>query len=221
MQCQKALDLDPELAMAYQLLSEGQMATRHPELGLTTIRKGMSLAPRDERLMLTFASAQIANSKYDEVRGLLKFLASSENKSVASRATEMQASASRLRKSEAHWAEQGMKYSDPTDPKWKPKQEEASATKTEEKPAEEAKPDTRKTEYLKGTLVGVMCPDTRSATLTVVANRKTWKFAVPDRSTALLIGAEKFDCEWKNVHVSVNYRASGATQGDLVSLEVE
>ena len=221
MQCEKALDLDPELAMAYQLLSEGQMATRHPEKALTTIRKGMLLAPRDERLMLTFASAQIANSKYDEVRGLLKFLETSENKSVSSRATEMMASANRLRKSEAHWTEQGMKYSDPTNPKWKPKEEEATAPKTEEKPAEVTKPDTRKTEYLKGTLVSVMCPDTRSAMLTVVANRKTWKFAVPDRSTALLIGADKFDCDWKNVRVSVNYRASGAAQGDLVSLEVD
>jgi hypothetical protein len=45
--------------------------------------------------------------------------------------------------------------------------------------------------------------------------------SVPDRSKAVLIGADNFQCEWKDVPVSVNYRASGAQQGDIVSLEVD
>lgn len=221
MQCEKAIDLDPELAPAYQLLAEGLVATRHPDKALQTIRKGMALAPRDEHLMLTFASTEIANSSFDQARGLLKFLQTSDDRSVATRAKEMLASATRKKKSEQELAEQAQRYTDPTDPRWKPKEDSATAEKPETEGTAEAKPDTRKTEYLKGTLVGVQCPDERSAQLTVVANRKTWKFNVPDRSKVLLIGQDKFECSWKNVQVSVNYKASGAGTGDLVSLEVD
>jgi hypothetical protein len=36
----------------------------------------------------------------------------------------------------------------------------------------------------------------------------------------LLIGADAFSCEWNNRAVSVNYKARGMSDGDLVSLEV-
>jgi hypothetical protein len=35
-----------------------------------------------------------------------------------------------------------------------------------------------------------------------------------------LIGADQFSCDWKNVAVTVNYKAGGKTDGDLVSLEI-
>lgn len=224
LQSEKALDLDPEFASAYQLLAESQLASQHPEKALATIRKGMAIAPRNESLMLTFASIQIANSKYDEVRGLLKFLQASSDPAVSKRAGDMLTAATRLLKSEQKLVEQAQRYTDPTSPKWKPKEDTtgaAPASAEGEKAAEEAKPDTRKIEYVKGTLLSVQCPDERRATLSVSANKKTWKFDVTDRSKALLIGADKFECEWKNVPVSVNYRASGAQQGDVVSLEVD
>lgn len=224
MQMKRAIDLDPELAEAYQLLAEGELATRHPAKALDSIRTGMTLSPRDEDLMLTFASVQMANSKYDEARGMLRFLQASHDPQISKRAGEMLVSATHLSKSEQHWAEQGMKYTDPTAPQWRPtktEEEAAAEAAANDKPVNEAKPDMRKTEYVKGTLLSVQCPDEKNATLTVSAGKKRWTFKIADRSKALLIGVDNFQCSWKDVPVSINYRASGMNEGDLVSLEVD
>lgn len=90
-----------------------------------------------------------------------------------------------------------------------------------DQPREEPKPDTRKVEYLKGTLLSVECSGAKSATLKVSSTNKTWTFVVPDRSKAVLIGVDDFQCSWRDVPVSVNYRASGQQAGDLVSLEID
>ena len=37
----------------------------------------------------------------------------------------------------------------------------------------------------------------------------------------LVIGEDQFSCEWRNRKVAVNYKAGGAGDGDLVSLEVQ
>jgi hypothetical protein len=36
-----------------------------------------------------------------------------------------------------------------------------------------------------------------------------------------LIGADKFPCDWKNQSVAVNYRASGGSSGEVISLEIQ
>ena len=36
----------------------------------------------------------------------------------------------------------------------------------------------------------------------------------------VLIGADDFSCDWRDRRVSVNYKAAGPNNGDLVSLEV-
>jgi hypothetical protein len=35
------------------------------------------------------------------------------------------------------------------------------------------------------------------------------------------VGTEQFSCDWRNQHASINYKASGATQGDVVSVEID
>lgn len=224
LQSQKAVDLDPEMAYAYRMLAETELATGHPDRATGTIRKGMALSPRSDDMLLAFASVQTAAGKFDDARALLKFLQSSDDRVVAERAKELLARATRMRKADQNLAEQRARYTDPTDPRWLPKKGDGKSEGTPDSDAATspaAKPDTRKTEYLKGMLVGVRCPDDGSAELTVVANRRTWKFDVPNRSRTLLIGADNLECSWKNKSVSINYKASGAQKGDLVSLEVD
>jgi len=55
----------------------------------------------------------------------------------------------------------------------------------------------------------------------VSSAKKTWTFNVADRSKALLIGADNFECGWKDVPVSINFKSNGGQQGDVVSLEVD
>lgn len=225
MQVERCIELDPEFAAAYILLADAQVATNHADRGLQTIRKGIALSPRDESFLLTFASIQLASGKYDEARNLLTFLQAGTDSDIAKRAGEMLISAKRLTKSQQHWAEQGMTYTDPTDPRWKPKKPtagDAANLDQPETPKAPDKPDPRKIQYLKGTLVDVQCPESsNAATLNIFAARKKWAIQIPDRTRALLIGADSFQCSWKDVSVSVNYRASGPEKGDLVSLEID
>src|SRR5581483_4063567 len=98
----------------------------------------------------------------------------------------------------------------------------ATSTKQESTPGE-ALPhlDKRPIEFLKGRLAAVNCDSAGGATLNVTSGGKSWRMQVKDRGKLVLIGAEQFSCEWKNMPVNVNYRPSGSTGGDVVSLEVQ
>ena len=47
------------------------------------------------------------------------------------------------------------------------------------------------------------------------------KLHSPDHKKILMVGANKFDCKWKNRLVSINYRERSPLEGDLFSLEVK
>jgi hypothetical protein len=217
LQTDKAVTLDPEFADAFSLMAQAQLAMNRADLAAKNVNRAMALRPRDENLLLTFASVQIANNKFAEAKSLLSFLRGSDDKSVAQRATEMLATADTARKTERKWADKA--YVDPTADKWKPTKpvSDQPETTAEAKPDQ---PDTRKIEYLKGILTNVQCTDKR-ATLKVSSAKKTWTFNLADRTKAVLIGADNFECAWKDVPVSVNFKSSGAQQGDIVSLEVD
>ncbi|MGE5110847.1 MAG: tetratricopeptide repeat protein, partial [Acidobacteriaceae bacterium] len=221
LQTEKAVAIDSELSDAYSLMAQAQVAMQRADLAEKAMKQALALRPRDESTLLTFASIQIANSKFADAKALLNFLKTSGDQDVAQRATRLLANADKERKTESKWASKG--YVDPTEEKWKapaaadqPQGENAEGEETEAK----EKPDTRKVEYLKGTLMSVQCED-KSATLKVNSGKKTWTFNVADRSKALLIGADNFECGWHGVPVSINFRASGALSGDIISLEVD
>jgi hypothetical protein len=122
--------------------------------------------------------------------------------------------------------EKQMERSNPAayvDPRWRPKSGGGTITELEEAKAEqETKPDVRKIEFMKGRVLKIACLDDQAATLTLAAvSGRTWTLKTPNRDKLVLIGADKFSCEWTNVKVAVNYKAAGANQGDLVSLEVQ
>jgi hypothetical protein len=101
--------------------------------------------------------------------------------------------------------------------------QESSAADAE-KPAGETKseapPPTGPIQFLKGKLVSVDCSRQPGAVLSIVANGKTLHLHTPDYKSLTLIGADTFSCDWQNRQISVNYRPSGKTGGDLVSLEI-
>lgn len=220
LQTEKAVAIDDELADAYALMAEAQVSMQSPAKAVRSMKQALTLSPRDENLLIQFAGVEIANSQFADAKGLLNFLTGSDNKEVAQRATAMLATADKERKTENKFANQG--YTDPTSDKWKaPTGTEAkSAAAPEDTSESAAKPDPRKVEYLKGRLVNVQCAD-KSATLKVNSGKKTWTFNIPDRSKALLIGADSFECGWHDVPVSINFRASGSASGEIVSLEVD
>ena len=63
------------------------------------------------------------------------------------------------------------------------------------------------------------CSQPPVAILTVAAT-KTLRLRTNDYHTLLLVGSDQFSCDWKNLPVTVNYKAGGKSDGDLVSLEI-
>lgn len=220
LQAEKAVAIDEEFADAYALMAQAQVSMQSPAKAVQSMKRAIALSPRDQNLLLEFADVEIANSQFADARGLLNFLKGSDNQQVAQRATALLANADKERKTESHWASEG--YTDPTSPQWKPPANRETKLANSDDTAENTsgKPDVRKIQYVKGTLLNVQCSE-NSATLRVSSGKKTWTFTVPDRSRAVLIGADNFECGWHDVPVSINFRASGSATGDIVSLEVD
>jgi hypothetical protein len=98
--------------------------------------------------------------------------------------------------------------------------QEASADHPDEPPAP-PQPDKRPIQFLKGKIVAVDCSQPPSAVLTVSAGAKVLKLRTADYKSLTLIGADNFSCDWRIRPASVNYRAGGKADGDLVSVEVQ
>ena len=75
-------------------------------------------------------------------------------------------------------------------------------------------------QFLKGKIVSSDCSQAPEATVTILSGMTTYKMHASDFKTLLVVGEDQFSCEWKNRLVSVNYRAIGKNQGELVSIEV-
>jgi hypothetical protein len=74
-------------------------------------------------------------------------------------------------------------------------------------------------QFLKGKIVSSDCSKPPEATVTILSGMTTYKLHASDYKSLLVIGEDQFSCEWKNRVVSVNYRAVGKHEGELVSIE--
>jgi hypothetical protein len=76
-------------------------------------------------------------------------------------------------------------------------------------------------QFLKGKIVSSDCSKAPEATVTILSGMTTYKMHAADYKSLLVIGGEQFSCEWKNRVVSVNYRAVGKHEGEIVSIETQ
>ncbi|MGB8979432.1 MAG: hypothetical protein WCC32_17220, partial [Terriglobales bacterium] len=74
--------------------------------------------------------------------------------------------------------------------------------------------------FLKGKIVTTDCSKAPEAMLTVISGMTTYTMHASDFKSLVVIGEDQFSCEWKNRLVSVNYRAMGKREGEVVSLEM-
>jgi hypothetical protein len=100
----------------------------------------------------------------------------------------------------------------------------ASASEDEEtdatpKPAPVKPGTTGPVQFLKGKIVSSDCSKPPEATVTILSGMTTYKMHASDYKSLLVIGEDQFSCDWKNRVVSVNYRAVGKHEGELVSIE--
>ncbi len=218
-----ALRMDPDFAPAYELLGLAQLSANKTTEAVQNLGRAAGLCPRNERYLLHLAEGQLANGDTTLAHALLATLARSSDPNIVAEAAKAMNTVRREGRQIADWKSQGLMNSDPTAPQWRPTPEQKKAMQREEQEMGDrlGKPDTRKTQYMRGTLVSVDCSQSPAATIRIKGDGKLWEFRTPDRSKMLLIGVDSFDCGWKNRRALVNFKASGPNSGDLLSLEID
>jgi len=218
-----AIALDPKLADAYSLLAFAQAASGEPEKGLASMKKAVELSPRNEMYQVNLANIYMANRKVDQAIALLRVLAGSGNPEVANHANAALAQAENFK-------EQSKTFRPEIEIRTSENVETArdQAGVPEGKIEAEVKVDAppQPVHFIKGKLAAVDCSTAPQAMLSVVSGGRSFKLHVGDTNHLVLLGADKFSCDWKNKNVGLNYRArnnngDGGADGDVVSLEMQ
>ncbi|HSY66638.1 MAG TPA: tetratricopeptide repeat protein [Terriglobales bacterium] len=242
------LDWDPEFAAARSMLAMAQLDGGGVHAALDSMRPALQLSPRNQSYLLDMAQIYLAGKNWDAATAMLERLKNSPDPKVAKSAQEQLEGLPTLRKygvlpqSQTSGQSQQMASASsqsatpsvgpPSSAKRPPEPQAQTAKqnpKTDEEVTEDhrdqipAAPqlDKRAIKFVKGKLIAVDCTQPPSAILTVAAGARVLKLRTQDYKSLTLIGADAFSCDWKTRAVAVNYRAGGATDGDLVSLEVQ
>jgi hypothetical protein len=191
---------------------------------MVSIREAIQLSPRNENYLLNLAQIEMAGKKWDDATALLERLKGSQNPEIARVARKNLNDLPTLKKYGLLPQPEAAPQVAETKPAAAAQNHEAEDDSAQEHPAAapaEPLPDQRKVQFLKGKLLKVDCAQTPAAVLTVAAGAKTLRLRAENFEALTLIGADAFSCDWKNRLVSVNYKAGGKADGDLVSLEVQ
>ncbi len=215
------LDWYPEFADAYDLLAMARMEGGGPVAAMQAERAATQLSPRNQSYVYHLAEIYIEDKKWEAARALLERLKTSSNPQIAATARERLGELANEQKyglsaGSAASASRLSKQSSPFDVL----EQDAAKRAAEAQTAQTSTADKRPAKFLQGRLVDVDCSQSPAAVLTVSSGGAVLKLRTPDYKALLLIGADTFSCEWNNRSVSVNYKAGGALDGDLVSLEV-
>jgi hypothetical protein len=216
------LEWYPEFADAYDLLALARNEGGGPTAAMQSERAAIGLSPRNEFYAYHLALIYIASKQMDAAKAQLERLKSSTNPELATLAREQLDKATAERK-----------YGIPlnaadTQPKLAPQKspfdvlaEDAAKRAAEEKAAQTTvAANNHPAKYLQGRLVSVDCSQSPAAILTIRTEGNVLKLRAGDYKSLLVIGADRFSCEWKDRQVSINYKPGGLSDGDLVSLEV-
>ena len=215
------IDWDPTFAEAFAMLGVFRMEGGGVNSAMESMRTAIQLSPRNEEYLLDMAHIYITGKKWDDATAMLERLKSSTNPQVAKAARKDLDDLPTLKKYGLLPQSETPKPAAPA-PAQTVSSSGDSSDDSEEKPPAEPKPDTRPVIFLKAKLVSVDCSHQPAAVLTVApAAKKALKLRTEDFKSLTLVGADQFSCSWKNMPVSVNYKAGGKSDGDLVSLEIE
>jgi hypothetical protein len=217
------LEWYPEFADAYDLMAVARMQGGGSSAAMQAERAAMQLSPRNDRYVYHQAQIYIAGKQWEAAKALLERLqASADPKLVAESREKMEQVATER------------KYGIPTASGPAPAKPEAQRSpfdvleqEAAQRAAAEAQSaqtggaaDKRVPKFFKGHLVRIDCSKAPVAIVTVTAGGTALKLRTPDYKSLLLIGAEDFSCDWRDRAVTANYKAGGAADGDLISLEV-
>jgi tetratricopeptide (TPR) repeat protein len=219
-QLEKAVALDPEYADAYRLLALTYASLGKKDQALQTILKAVDLNPRNERYLLNLAQLYMVDGKYDESIAALEELCKAHDQEIAEQAEKELMAVREIKRAslagvpvDARLGTAGTAAEFIRRERADPYAAGASRSAAEitQSPAE----------FIRGKLEAVDCSASPEAVLTVVSGAKTLKLHARDHALVIVIGADKFSCEWTNQKVAVNYRETAEDSGEIISIELQ
>jgi tetratricopeptide (TPR) repeat protein len=214
------LDWNPDFAEAYNRLALAQLEGGGVHAALDSMRYAIRLNPRNQSYLLNLAHIYLAGKQWDEASALLGLLKDSRDAPIAAAARQDLEDLPTLRKYGIR-PERQTAATPPPKPARRLAEDEEPASEEERTPGpSEAAPDRRKVQFVRGKLLSVDCSQDPVAVLRVAVGGRTMKLRTDNYKHLLLVGEERFSCDWQGISVLANYKAGGKTDGDLVSLEL-
>jgi len=225
-------DWYPELADAYNMLGVARVEGGGINSALEAQRQAIALAPRSLEYQFNLGQIYVAGKKWDLAREVFTRLKAGPDKAAAAAAKQQLDDLDTLQKYGVRPQRAGVSAapagaaSTPAAGASTPAAPANSAQDQDEdadappKPAPPKPGTTGPVQFLKGKIVSSDCSKSPEATVTILSGMTTYRMHASDYKSLLIIGQDQFSCEWKNLLVSVNYRAVGKNSGELVSIEV-
>jgi tetratricopeptide (TPR) repeat protein len=219
-------DWYPELADAYNMLGMARVEGGGINSALEAQRQAIALAPRNVEYQFNLGQIYVAGKKWDLAREVFTRLKAGPDRAAASAAKQQLDDLETLQKygvrpqrageSAASTSATGAGAPAAAASSAQDQDDEADAAP---KPAPVKPGPTGPVHFLKGKIVSSDCSKSPEATVTILSGMTTYKLHASDYKSLQVIGEDQFSCEWKNRLVSVNYRAAGKNEGELVSVE--
>ncbi len=221
---EKAIKIDPSYADAFDLKGYAVGSAGNQPEAINLMRVAVHLAPRVERYQMNLALQYIAARRWDEATALLERLQKSADPEIARTAAE------HLAKMEEFKTDKLAQYRQPDSqshiaPEWHRKNggKDTDEEALEEKqlgyePEKPAAPMPMR--FARAVLIGSQCQPNGAVQINVAIGARKLKLKAPDWTKMTVIGADEFNCNWKNKRITLNYKERSATEGDVVSLEV-
>jgi len=235
-------DWYPEMADAYNMLGMARVEGGGINSALEAQRQAIALAPRNVEYLFNLGQIYVAGKKWEQAREIFTRIKGGSDRTAAAAAKKQLDDIDTLQKygvrpqrageSEVPTGAASTPAAGTANPSAKGGAAPAKAAKQAENEDEDdetevrAKPPAPKqgttgpVQFLKGKIVSSDCSRSPEATVTVLSGMTTYKMHASDYKSLLVIGENGFSCEWTNRLVSVNYRAMGKDEGELVSIEV-
>ncbi len=225
-------DWYPELADAYNMLGMARVEGGGFNSALEAQRQAIALAPRNVEYQFNLGQIYVAGKKWDLAREVFTRLKAGPDRAAAAAAKQQLDDLETLQKYGVRPQRAGESAvpagaaSTPAAGTTAPAVAASSAQDQDEeadaapKPAPVKPGTTGPVQFLKGKIVSSDCSKPPEATVTILSGMATYKLHASDYKSLLVIGEDQFSCDWKNRVVSVNYRAVGKHEGELVSIEM-
>jgi len=230
------LDWDHQFAEAYYMLAVAQTEGGGLRAAADSIRAALQLSPRRIDYVLELARIYEDGKNWDAATAVLQRLSDNSNVQIASAAKKDlhdlpyikkygippadSAAAQNPKVSPSSGSAAATAAAQPTTPPQAPGKSSDNSDETLIQPPPAPQIDKRPIQYTKGRLISIDCSQTPAAIVSVAVGGRTMKLRTADYKSLMLVGEDAFSCDWANRPVSINYKAGGKADGDLVSLEV-